>query len=54
MAVTGLRITDVTWSMSDHDELLATGEDVILEAIDELGLGPAAVLKVPRFVCTHR
>ena len=88
MAVTGLRSTDVTWSMSDHDELHATGEekletltdlvtnlfdvsmlqagalavttapllveDVMLEAIDELCLGPAAVRKAPRFVCTHR
>ena len=76
-AVTGLRSTDVTWSISDRDELLATAqesletladlvtnlldvsrlqagalavitapllvEDVILEAIDELGLGPADV-----------
>ncbi len=76
-AVTGLRSTDVTWSVSDRDELLATAqesletladlvtnlldvsrvqagalavttapllvEDVILEAIDELGLGPADV-----------
>ena len=76
-AVTGLRSTDVTWSESDRDELLATAqeslesladlvtnlldvsrlqagalavltapllvEDVILEAIDELGLGPADV-----------
>ncbi|MBC7763910.1 MAG: sensor histidine kinase KdpD [Candidatus Saccharibacteria bacterium] len=76
-AVTGLRSTDVTWTVSDRDELLATAqesletladlvtnlldvsrvqagalavttapllvEDVILEAIDELGLGPADV-----------
>ncbi len=76
-AVTGLRSTDVTWSDTDRDELLATAQesletlaglvtdlldvsrvqagalavttspllvqDVILGAIDELGLGPADV-----------
>jgi two-component system sensor histidine kinase KdpD len=76
-AITGLRSTDVAWSDSDRDELLATAqesletlaglvtnlldvsrvqagalavttapvlaEDVILGAIDELGLGPADV-----------
>jgi two-component system sensor histidine kinase KdpD len=76
-AVTGLRSTDVSWSDSDRDELLATAqesletlaglvtnlldvsrvqagalavttapvlaENVILGAIDELGLGPADV-----------